>query len=148
MNGREANQNPAIDRQCACRRLIPMPSSLHEKPDPGALGAAGGSKGNHRSRCSWRRILGGIALILALTAAGCSQREEAGAIAEEAGQAQARGQTDLAISRWSSVLRLDKKNADAYLQRAALYGQRGESEKAIADYSQFLRFSVKKTAPQ
>lgn len=78
-------------------------------------------------------------LLAALILAGCSNREQVAALSEEAGEAEARGQTDLAVTRWSSVIRLDKKNADAYLRRAALYEMRGQHEKAIADYTEYLR---------
>ena len=60
-------------------------------------------------RENFRRIPGLICLlILALAPTGCSNRRQVAAISEEAGEAEARGQTDLAITRWNSVLKLDK----------------------------------------
>ena len=46
---------------------------------------------------------------------------------------------DLAISRFSEVIRLDPKLALAYSNRALAYGHNGEYGKAMADYAEAIR---------
>ena len=79
------------------------------------------------------------ALFALLLAAGCSNTEEIARLANDATQAESHGDHQTAIARWSSVLRLAPRNAEAYAHRAALYEVKGEWTNAIADYTAYLR---------
>lgn len=74
-----------------------------------------------------------------LILAGCSHKEEIARLKAEASQAEATGDHQKAIARWSSVLKLNRKNGEAWLKRAALHETLGQWPEAIADYTEYLK---------
>src|SRR5438552_587370 len=76
--------------------------------------------------------------IVAMLVVGCSQSSEIARLTAEAVQAEARGDHAKAIDCWTSVLRLNRKNPEARLKRAALYEATGQWKKAAGDYTEYL----------
>lgn len=80
-----------------------------------------------------------IVITAGLLLAGCSHKEEIARLRSEASQAATRGEHQKALDRWSLILQLDRKNGEAWLQRAALYQTLGKWPEALADYTAYLR---------
>jgi tetratricopeptide (TPR) repeat protein len=78
-------------------------------------------------------------LVIMMALVGCDKSSEVSRLTFEASQAQARGDYETAITRWTSALQLDPKNSQGYLARAALYESTGKWDKAVADYTENLR---------
>ena len=85
-----------------------------------------------------RLLLLASGLLFSILFVGCSNRDEIARLSGEASQAETRGEHDVAIARWSSILKLDAKNRQALLGRAALYEATGKWQQAIADYTSYL----------
>lgn len=86
-------------------------------------------------------VAGKLAFIISamLVLAGCSHKEEIARLRSEASRAESTGDHQKALARWSSVLQLDRKSGEAWLQRAAVYQTLGKWPEALADYTEYLQ---------
>ncbi len=85
------------------------------------------------------RILAGLFLVtLGCCGFGC-RSQDAEHLFEQGKNAVEQADYDIAIDRFSEVIRLDPDRVDAYYRRGIVYGNQGQLDQAIADFSEAIR---------